>query len=269
MRKQAKYKGHHLAYESTGSGPAVVLLHGFGETASVWARQTAYLEKDYHVLLPQLPGTEDSDLIADMSLEGIADSIHFLLQQENIDACFLIGHSMGGYIALAFAEKYADRLLGLGLFHSSAYADSADKIGTRQKGIAFMQQHGGYEFLKTSVPSLYSAATKAQNQALIESHLSTVKNMPATTLIAYYESMIARPDRTRVLQTARFPVLFVMGKEDTAVPLEQGLEQCSLPNMCYIHILDQSGHMGMREEPEKSNDLLGAFLSTTLEIAVT
>lgn len=269
MRKQAPYKNHTLEYEARGSGPAVVLLHGFGETASVWEQQVDRLEKNYRVLVPALPGTSGSEALDDMSLESMADSIYFLLQHEGIHQCFLIGHSMGGYIALAFAEKYSSLLLGLGLFHSSAYADSAEKIATRRKGIAFMQQHGGYEFLKTSVPNLYSSATKTHRAALIEEHLSTVKDMPGSSLIAYYESMIRRPDRTGVLKTIRVPVLFVLGKEDAAAPLEQGLEQCSLPDLCYIHILDQSGHMGMREETEKSNGLLSEYLSTTFEIAVT
>jgi pimeloyl-ACP methyl ester carboxylesterase len=269
MRKKAPYKSHTLVYETSGSGPAVVLLHGFGETAAVWNDQVARLGKDYYLIVPQLPGTDDAAPIDDMSLEGLAEAIRFLLQHEKIDRCFLIGHSMGGYITLAFAEKYSTLLLGLGLFHSSAYADSPEKIATRRKGIAFMQQHGGYEFLKTSIPNLYSAATKAQRPSLIEQHLSTVKDMAADSLISYYESMIRRPDRTMVLKNAPVPVLFVLGSEDMAVPLEQGLEQCSLPDLCYIHILDQSGHMGMREEPEQSNDLLIAYLSTTLEIAAT
>lgn len=269
MRKKVSYNSHSLVYDITGSGPVVLLLHGFGETASVWKQQIAHLEKDYLLVVPQLAGTGDSELIDDMSLEGMADSIRFLLQHEKIDHCFLIGHSMGGYIALAFAEKYRELLLGFGLFHSSAYADSVEKIATRRKGIAFIQQHGGYEFLKTSVPNLYSAATKAQSSALIDQQLSTVKDMQAASLIAYYESMIRRPDRTGVLKAINVPVLFVLGTEDTAVPLEQGLEQCSLPELSYIHILDQSGHMGMLEEPEKSNDLLSDYLSTTLEIAAT
>lgn len=269
IRKQIKYNGRTLFFSAWGSGPVVVLLHGFGESAAVWKHQVQALQKDYKVYLPDLPGTGDSELSDNMSLDGIADSIAGLLQAEKVNSCILIGHSMGGYIALAFAEKYGGMLRGLGLFHSSAFADNEEKIATRQKGIQFMKQHGAYEFLKTSIPNLYSSATKENQPALVQEHLSLVKDMKAAALISYYEAMMQRPDRSGILKNALFPVLIVLGAEDTAVPMEQGLKQCSLPNLSYIHILYRSGHMGMVEEPEKSNELLTGFVSFTLETTAT
>jgi len=76
-------------------------------------------------------------------------------------------------------------------------------------------------------------------------------------------SMIQRPDRTEILKQTALPVLFIMGKHDTAVPLEDGLKQCHLPNQSYVHILEQSGHMGMIEEPEISNQILSQYLKAT------
>ena len=269
MRKHFKHNGRTLFFSAWGSGPVVVLLHGFGELAAIWKHQARALQNAYKVYLPDLPGSGDSEMLDNMSLEGIADSIACLLKAENVSSCILVGHSMGGYIALAFAEKYGGMLRGLGLFHSSAFADNEEKIATRQKGISFLEQHGAYEFLKMSVPNLYSAATKEKHPALVPEHLSLVKNMKAAALISYYKAMIQRPDRTGILENARFPVLIVLGQEDTAVPIEQGLKQCSIPNLSYIHILDRSGHMGMVEEPEKSNELLTGFVSFTLETTAT
>jgi pimeloyl-ACP methyl ester carboxylesterase len=266
MYRQLNYKGSVFQYECTGNGPAVVLLHGFGEDASVWGFQKEHLEKHFQILMPDLPGSGRSQTIADMSMEGLADAVHYLLQEEGIEKCAMIGHSMGGYIALAFAERYGGMLNGLGLFHSSALADSDEKMAMRKKGIAFMREQGAYSFLKTSIPNLYSPATKENTPALIKQQLQAAHGFSKEALIRYYEAMIARPDRTGVLRHTEVPVLFVLGRWDTAVPLQDGLAQCHIPQLAYIHVLDRSGHMGMLEEPEGSNALLTSFLSETVAL---
>jgi pimeloyl-ACP methyl ester carboxylesterase len=85
-------------------------------------------------------------------------------------------------------------------------------------------------------------------------------NFSAPALVSYYEAMIKRPDRTAILEKTTVPVLFIMGKYDNAVPVEDGLKQCHLPGKSYIHVLQKSGHMGMLEETEKSNRALENFL---------
>ena len=262
MYQNVTYNGRSLYYQSSGQGAAVMLLHGFGEDGSIWGFQKV-LEQHFKVLIPDLPGSGRSQLIADMSLEGLADAVHFILQQEGIETCILIGHSMGGYITLAFAEKYGHLLKGFGLFESAAFADTEEKIATRRKGIAFINEHGAYNFLKTAIPNLYSPATKQSNPSLIEQQLEAGRNFSNEALVAYYEAMIRRPDRTEVLRRSTVPVLFVLGRHDTAVPLETGIAQCHLPQIAYIHVLDNSGHMGMVEEPERSNTILSEYLSET------
>lgn len=172
----------------------------------------------------------------------------------------VIGHSMGGYVTLALAEKYPELLNGLGLFHSTAYADSEEKKTTRRKAIEFIQKYGAFDFLKTSIPNLYSEITKAEKKQLMDDQIAGSNNFSGDALVTYYEAMIQRPDRTEVLKNSKVPVLFVSGKYDNAVPLNDGLKQCSLPDLAYIHILESSGHMGMREEPVESNQLLKNYL---------
>jgi pimeloyl-ACP methyl ester carboxylesterase len=176
MHRQRIYNGNVLQYEDTGSGPVVVLLHGFGETGAIWHFQKAYLEKSFRVLIPDLPGSGGSDPIADMSMEGLAEAVHFMLQQEGIERCVLIGHSMGGYVALAFADRYENLLNGFGLFHSTAFADNDEKKATRKKGIRFIQEHGAFNFLKTTIPNTYSPATKETAPALMEQQLEQARH---------------------------------------------------------------------------------------------
>jgi pimeloyl-ACP methyl ester carboxylesterase len=253
------FDGKKIFYRTTGKGPVVVLLHGFGEDGSIWSNQYDALN-DFQLVIPDLPGSGGSDITADMSMEGMAASVDSLLSNINIDRCTIIGHSMGGYVTLAFAEKYPGKLNGFGLFHSTAYADSEEKKETRRKGIDFIEKNGAFPFLKTSVPNLYSPDTKKESPGLIEQQIKASTNFSGAALVHYYRSMIERPDRTDVLKNSRMPVLFILGKYDVAVQLKDGLEQCTLPELSYIHILESSGHMGMIEEPKRSNQILINYL---------
>ena len=263
MDRQLTQNDTLLHYQCVGAGPAVVLLHGFGEDASVWDLQKDALAQHFQLLIPNLPGTGPSGLLSEMRMEALADAVYAMLETENIKSCVLIGHSMGGYITLAFAEKYSAVLKGFGLFHSSAYADTDEKVATRKKGIQFIQDNGAHSFLKTATPNLYSPATKEAAPALIEKHINASAGFSGEALIAYYEAMIERPDRTEVLRRATVPILFVLGRWDTAVPFEDSLAQTHLPQLAYIHVLEHSGHMGMVEEPERSTAILNQYLSET------
>jgi pimeloyl-ACP methyl ester carboxylesterase len=263
MNKTATYEGKKISYELQGAGPVVMLVHGFGEDARIWQQQVNFLQPDFTVITPHLPGSGSSELIADMSMDGMADCLHFILQQEGIERLTLIGHSMGGYIALAFAEKYLSQLNGFGLFHSTAFADSDEKKETRRKGIQFINEKGAFSFLKNATPNLYSSYTKTDNPSIIEDHIQSIEYFSAQALVAYYEAMVQRPDRTDVLKQNKLPILFVLGREDGAVPLADGLKLVHQPNVSFVHLLERSGHMGMCEEPEQSNMILKNYLLKT------
>jgi pimeloyl-ACP methyl ester carboxylesterase len=282
MNKFLLYQNKKIFYSITGTGKPVILIHGFGEEAAIWNNQVAFLKNKFQLIIPDLPGSGQSEMIDDMSMEGMAEVIKCIYVMESHSSVFqkeeltqsyskdplsegfreavLIGHSMGGYIALAFAERYPERISAFGLFHSSAFADSEEKKVTRRKGIEFIQQNGAFEFLKTATPNLFSPITKNKKPELIDEQVARLHNFSPITLVSYYEAMMQRPDRTEILRKAIVPVLFIMGKYDAAVPVEDGLKQCHLPEKSYIHILQESGHMGMLEEPNKSNLILDKFL---------
>ena len=266
MKKQLLYQNKKIFYRITGNGKPVMLIHGFGEEANIWDNQVAFLKDKFQLIIPDLPGSGQSEMIDDMSMEGMAEVIKAIIETESENplaggrGAVLIGHSMGGYITLALAEKYPELISAFGLFHSSAFADNEEKKATRRKGIEFILEHGAFEFLKTATPNLFSPITKEENPALIDKQIARLNNFSPTALVSYYKAMINRPDRTVILRKATVPVLFIMGKYDVAVPVEDGLKQCHLPEKSYIHILRQSGHMGMLEEPEISNRFLEEFL---------
>lgn len=232
----------------------VVLIHGFGEDASIWENITPELETEYRIITPNLP--EDLD-----TMESMAEFIRETLDREKITAYTMIGHSMGGYMTLAFAEKYPERLNKFGLFHSTAYADSDEKKEARKKNIEFIRKHGSAKFIEQSVPKLFSEESTQNNPALVKEMIGRYRNLSSTALVNYTKAMMNRPERIHVLKTFPKPVLFIMGEHDTAVPLEQGLKQCSIPEFSYIYIATRSGHLGMLEEPSFCVKALKEFLS--------
>jgi pimeloyl-ACP methyl ester carboxylesterase len=260
MDKTFLYQSKKIIYHTYGSGKPVMLIHGFGETHEVWRTQVEFLKDKFSLIVPELPGS-GSDLIDDMSMEGMAEVMKEILVKEKITSLPIIGHSMGGYILLALAEKYPEMISALGLFHSTSYADSDEKKATRQKGIEFIKKNGAFEFIKTSTPNLFSEDFRDKNPEFTGEYISTLNNFSPEALVKYYQSMMQRPDRTDVIRKAKVPVLMIMGKYDVAVPLNDGLKQSHLPEKVYIHILRQSGHLGMLEEPATTNRILEKFLT--------
>jgi pimeloyl-ACP methyl ester carboxylesterase len=261
--KYAIIQNKRIHYQITGKGKPVVLVHGFSEDSDVWKYQQDELSRHFQLIIPDLPGSGLSEMTENMSIEGLAECIHQLLLielPESTGQVIMVGHSMGGYITLAFAEKYPEMLEALGLFHSTAYADTAEKKSTRQRSIAFIRTHGSYEFLQQSVPNLFSETYRTGNNGRIKNMIEQYKDFSPAALIAYYEAMIQRPDRTAVLKSFYKPVLFIIGKNDKAVPFEDSMRQCQLPQLSYIHLLENAAHMGMWEETGKSTAALASFL---------
>ena len=263
MEKSFLFNQTTISYTVTGSGTPVLLLHGFGEDSRIWKTQIEYLQECCQLLVPDLPGSGKSGILQlnEPSITDYAACINALLQKENINKCILLGHSMGGYIALAFAEKYPQHLIAFGLVHSTAFADSEEKKAIRKRGIEMMQEYGVYPFLKNTIPNLFTEKYKKDNPEPVAELINEGKNFTTEALCQYYTAMMNRPDLTDVLKTAKVPVLFVLGTEDVAAPLDDVLQQVYLPVVSEVHILKETGHMGMMEEPKKLNKYLSDFIT--------
>jgi pimeloyl-ACP methyl ester carboxylesterase len=114
--------------------------------------------------------------------------------------------------------------------------------------------------LKTATPNLFSPASKEQIPNSINDFIESLKGFTSKALISYYEAMMSRPERTSILKNTKKPVLFIAGEHDNAVPLNDILKQCHLPEKSYYHVLKKSGHMGMMEETQNANRILEEFL---------
>ena len=201
-----------------------------------------------------------------MTIESMTAAVKDMLDRESIERCILIGHSMGGYIALAFAEAYQERLSAFGFFHSTAYADTEEKKAGRLKSIAFIREHGAEPFIRQSVPNLFAPETREDRPGLVEDMIGRYRSFSADALAAYLDAMMKRPDRVSVLAQSEVPVLFIIGEKDQVVSPEQALAQVAVPALSYIHILPKAGHMGMLEEPAAGAAIIQSFVNFVINI---
>ena len=245
MRKSLSFRGENLVYDLLGSGLPVMLVHGFTEDRTIWYPLLEEMGDKYQWILPDLPGSGESafnKLLPDLT--DFAGAIHAILRTQNIRELVLIGHSMGGYVSLAFAEKYPEKIIGLGLFHSGSYADSREKKEAREKNIRFIKKNGSALFVEQMIPGLYSDQFKSEQPEDIQKQIKKYSAMTCDSLVLYLKAMKQRPATTTILQTITKPVLFIMGEEDKAIPVNDSLEQSHLPRVSYIHILTRTAHMG-------------------------
>ncbi|MBC6606218.1 alpha/beta hydrolase [Hymenobacter sp. BT188] len=241
--------------------PTLIFLHGFAESSAIWAEFTQNYPPEYKIVTPDFPGYGVSKVApADYSMESLAEFVKDELDQAGTQQAILIGHSMGGYVALAFAEKYPARVAGLCLFHSSAQADSEEKKASRDKNISFVERYGVAKFMETFIRPLFADA----NEEMMMPYRRKLEEIGTATsqasIIGGMRAMRDRPDRTEVLRKATFPVLFVVGKEDAAVPLATSLEQVALPPVSTALFLERVGHVGFFERPEATRRAVMDFV---------
>lgn len=250
-----------LAYRQTGQGPAILFMHGFCENKDLWLAFEQDLSATYQTIAVDLPGFGESrDNRHYHRIEDMAREVRELLDDLHVARCVVIGHSLGGYVALALADRYPALIEGLCLFHSTAYADSEEKKHTRNKTALFIEKNGLEPFLENFVPSVFYTPRKQELASAMETYWEMTRQTPVATAVAVTRAMRDRPDRSHVLTEAPYSVLFIAGKEDTAVPLESSREQFFLPSRATIHLLPRTAHTGMIERPEETRTMVSHFL---------
>jgi pimeloyl-ACP methyl ester carboxylesterase len=232
--------------------PTLVFLHGFAESREVWTDFTRPFPPGYRLLAPNLLG-HGTNLAAvpDFSMEAQARYLADYLTKHNCtEPVLLVCHSMGGYVALALAERYPDRVAGLALINSTAYPDTDEKRQNREKNISFVERHGIEKFMGSFVRPLFAPANRDRLPDALALLEDIGKATPPTTIAGALRGMAARPDRTAILRAAKFPVLLVAGKHDVAVPLADSVAQAALAPLGGALFLEGSGHQAYLEQPD-------------------
>lgn len=268
-----QFQSYSVGYRIYGEGQkTIVLVHGFGEDGTVWEHQIKVLEEKYVVVVPDLPGSgvsavnlQEEDPSIEESLSNLsfyANMLNALLEHLEIENCIVFGHSMGGYITLDFVRHFSEKVLGFGLIHSNAFEDSEEKKEGRKKGIALLNTYSAQQFLKNTIPNLFTDGSKKQYPEKVAGLIEKSASFKPKMLQYYYKAMMLRNDNSDVLKNAKVPVLMVAGKQDIVVSIADVLKQAHIATETHLHILESSAHMGMWEETTKVNAAMLDFVET-------
>lgn len=261
MIKYDFYKGEKIRYSDTGKGRAVVLIHGFLESLDMWDQIAAILSKRYRVIAIDLPGHGQSSCIGyihDMNM--MAGAVHTVMNNLRLRRYAIIGHSMGGYAAMAFSELFSDNVKGICLLHSTPLPDSATKKKDRDRLIELVK-NSKLTFILELVENLFAP----ENRRHYKKEISKFKRIAAGTsprsVAATLEGIKLRPGREWILQFAKYPFMIIAGKKDTVIDINALYEQAALGKNCKLVVLEYSAHMGFIEEQQKTIKSLKHFLS--------
>ena len=233
-----------LNYREEGSGPPVILIHGFPMDQHVWDDFAEKLCESFHVITLDLPGFgKSAPLQKGFSLEDVGAEILGFVHERKYAGPVVVGHSLGGYVALAMAEREPDTFGGLCLFHSTALADTEEKKQSRNKVLEFIDKQGVHAFTSNFIAQLYA---DSQHSSITKVKQIAVQSS-AEAVTGYTVAMRDRKDRTDVLKTFRKPILLLAGEKDQAIPPESISQQASLSANAEAVILPAVAHMGMFE----------------------
>lgn len=237
--------GIRMGYQVIGgTGLPIVLIHGFGLNRSIWKELVNEYLNGYHVILPDIRGHGESEATEGVySMAGLAEDIVALLDLLNVEKAIICGHSMGGYIALAFAQKYPERLAGLGLITTHAAADSAEKRGDRYQMVEDVRKAGAFVLAESLAPKL------TMDEAIIKKMYQILSETDPVGIIGVLRGMAERPARMDLLPEIDVPALVVAGSEDQIIEIDVARKMAeSLPQGKFM-LIEGAGHMPMIETP--------------------
>lgn len=235
------YKNAAFHYSDQGNGPVLVLLHGFLEDLSMWDDLVDSFKKTHRVICLDLLGhgkTENLGYIHTMEMQ--AQLLHFLLVHLNVSQCIIIGHSMGGYIALAFAELFPEMVQGICLMNSTALADTEEKKHNRDRGIKAVKQNHKI-FIRIAIPNLFSEENRSVFTTEINNITETALKMGVQGIIASLEGMKVRKDLSHLLDKKEFDTMMIIGRKDPALDHQSLMDQ--VEKYALDHVIFDDGHM--------------------------
>lgn len=237
-----------IHFKVQGQGKNVILLHGYLESMQIFDHFAFKMSQVARVVTIDLPGHGLSDLIQpSSSLESITAAIKCVADHLNMTQLYIMGHSMGGYVTLAFAEKYPQMVEGLALLHSSPNPDTHEKQKNRQREMDLIRQGKKEIICKSSIPNTFANTNRELFAQKIQQITNTACKTPDEGIIAALQSMMNRPDRNEILTNLEAKKISVIGKQDNFIPWESALETCNKTKMHPI-LLESSGHMGFIEQ---------------------
>lgn len=248
-----------IYFREEGSGTPLVFLHGFCDSHNLWMDFVRAFTSSYRVLTPDLPGFGQSHILpAPFSIDQVGDELSDWMKELGVERPIVIGHSLGGYVALSLLERHREQLSGIVLFHSTPFADSEERKKIREKVIEFVELNGVEPFIETFVPGLFADKLSPQVSVTRQRALATKKQ----ALIGYARAMRDRPDRSETVIQETLPVLIIAGALDSLIPIEDLRKFVKMAPKCLFLELPEAGHMGIFEAKKQCQAIISEFAAS-------
>lgn len=239
--------GIQIAYDRHGSGTPLVLLHGYPLDHRIWDEIVPLLKDDFELIVPDLRGFGQSELVEEQyTLTDMAADIAALLDKLDIENAYIAGHSMGGYIALAFVRNYPKRVLGLSLIASQALGDTPERKQGRYATADEIMRTGVQTVVESMTPKL---TPDNRVQAFVRGLIAAQQPVGLANAM---KAMAERPDSTSLLPSIKFPIVVIHGAADELIPVERAREVKAAIEHAYLTELEGTGHMPMLENPRET-----------------
>ena len=260
MLKTTNYKREKVTFSDTGKGRVVIFLHGFLGSHEIWKNTAAALSKSYRVIAIDLPGHGATPCYGYAhSMDLMAKCVKAVVDSLRLKKYVIVGHSMGGYVGLAFADLFPDNLKGLCLFHSTAYPDNEEKKKDRLRAINLVKANKTV-YTKNSIRNLFATKNLKYLKEEISFATQIAKQTSRQGIVGALHGMRDRPGRDLILGLVEYPIMMVIGEQDNVLPYEQLLEQSRFIKNSSVLYLEHDGHFGFLESPKQSDKELRKFL---------
>lgn len=260
MQKSIVFKNATVSFSDVGKGAVVVLIHGFLENTTMWDKIIPKISKRNRVITVDLLGHGKSDCLGYVhSMELFAETVATVLKHLRIRKCIVIGHSLGGYVALAFAEKHPKKIKGLCLMNSTSFADDEERKQLRLRANTMAQQNFT-NIVRMSFVNLFGKASKTTFKEAVDFALNEALQTPIQGYIAANEGMRIRKQRTQVLTLNTFKKLLIIGKNDSVLSAENLILEAKQTNAEFV--VFNGGHMSHIENRAELITSLKAFIKT-------
>ena len=251
-----------ISYTTKGSGPALVLLHGYLESKEVWDSFSKLLD-NYKLIIPDLPGHGVSEVVGEAhSMDLMADAVAAVLAKEQVEKCIIYGHSMGGYAAEAFARKYPKKTRAIGLVHSTVYPDNEEKKANRKREIALLREGKQKLVVSGMLPKIVAKSNLERLRPELEKIVERANNFPANGIIAVLNGMMMRPEHTI---NPAIPFHIVGGDEDNFIPASVYKKMAADNPTVQLDMIEGVGHASFIEKPDELAHKIKAFISGNVD----
>ncbi len=260
---QTTIMGRVVAYDERGSGIPLVLIHGFPLNRMIWEAQWEGLADTARVIAPDLRGFGESEMVAGATdIATYADDIRELLDALGVrQPAVIVGHSMGGYVALAYLRRYPEHVAGLVLANTKATPDSIEGKAGRDKNIALARDKGAGAIAEAMLPKLLAPNTAASKPGLVEQVNRIMQSASVPGIIAALGAMRDRPDSTGTLLEFSEPVLILAGAEDPLMPMAEQENMKEAARNSTLIVIPDSAHLSPMEQPDAFNRAVREFLA--------